>query len=113
MTSPTIWIDVPGGRLAAQDEGQGPPIVLVHSAIVNRHAWDPVVPHLVAAGYRAIRYDMRGFGESTAEDVEYAPHEDLVAVLDHFDVRRAALVGNSMGAAFALDGVIVSPERFI
>lgn len=113
VTSPTIWIDLPGGRIAAQDEGEGPPIVLVHSAIVNRHSWDPVVPQLVAAGYRAIRYDMRGFGESTAEDVEYAPHEDLTAVLDHFGVERAAVVGNSMGAAFALDGVITAPDRFV
>ena len=113
MTSPTIWIDVPGGRLAAQDEGDGAPIVLVHSAIVNRHSWDLVVPKLVAAGYRVIRYDMRGFGDSTAEDVEYAPHEDLVAVLDHFGLRRAALAGNSMGAAFALDGVITAPDRFV
>lgn len=112
MASSAIWIDVPGGRLAAEDDGDGSPIVLVHSAIVNRHSWDPVAPHLLAAGYRVIRYDMRGFGESTAKDVEYAPHEDLVAVLDHFGLRQAALVGNSMGAAFALDGVIVSLERF-
>ena len=54
-TSPTIWIDLPGARIAAQDEGAGPPIALVHSAIVNRHSWDPVAPHLVVAGYRVIR----------------------------------------------------------
>jgi 3-oxoadipate enol-lactonase len=113
VTSPTIWIDVPRGRLAAQDEGTGPPILLVHSAIVNRRSWDPVVPLLNDAGYRTIRYDMRGFGESKTEDVEYAPHEDLTAVLDHFDVERAAVVGNSMGAAFALDGVITAPDRFV
>jgi 3-oxoadipate enol-lactonase len=112
-TSPTIWIDAPDARIAAQDEGEGPPILLVHSAIVNRHSWDPVVPHLVDAGYRVIRYDMRGFGESTAEEAEYAPHEDLTAVLDHFGVRRAAVVGNSMGAAFALDGLITAPDRFV
>jgi pimeloyl-ACP methyl ester carboxylesterase len=112
-SSPTIWIDLPGARLAAQDEGDGPPIVLVHSAIVNRHSWDPVVPHLVAAGYRAIRYDMRGFGESTAEDVEFMAHEDLLAVLDHFGIRQAAVVGNSMGAAFAMNGVIAAPDRFV
>ena len=113
-TSETIWIDVPGGgRLATQDEGEGPPILLIHSAIVNRRSWDPVVPHLVKAGYRVIRYDMRGFGESTTEDVEYQPHADAVAVLDHFGVERAAIGGNSMGGAFALDAVIETPERFV
>ncbi|HEX3265616.1 MAG TPA: alpha/beta hydrolase [Candidatus Limnocylindrales bacterium] len=112
-TSETIWIDVPNGRLAAQDEGEGPPVLLVHSAVVNRRSWNGVVPRLVDAGYRVIRYDMRGFGESTAEEVEFQPHGDVVAVLDHFGVRQAALGGNSMGAAFSLDAVLESPERFV
>ena len=104
---------MPHGPLAAQDEGSGPPVLLVHSAIVNRRSWDPVVPLLVHAGYRVLRYDMRGFGESTTEDVAYRPHADVVAVLDHFGVDRAAIAGNSMGGAFALDAVIESPERFV
>ncbi len=112
-TSQTIWIDVPGGRLAAQDEGSGPPVLLVHSAVVNRRSWNGVVPRLVEAGYRAIRYDMRGFGESTTDEVEYEPHADVVAVLDHFGVGQAAIAGNSMGAAFSLDAVLESPERFV
>lgn len=112
-TSETIWVDVPGGRLAAQDEGQGPPILLIHSAVVNRRSWNGVVPRLVEAGYRVIRYDMRGFGESTTEDLEYRPNADAAAVLDHFGVKRAAVGGNSMGGAFALDSVIEMPERFV
>ncbi len=112
-TSETIWIDVPNGRLAAQDEGEGPPVVLVHSAVVNRRSWNGVVPALVAAGYRVIRWDMRGFGESSTEEVSYQPHADVLAVMDHFGVGRAAVAGNSMGAAFMLDAVIASPERFV
>ena len=110
-----IWIDVPGARLAAEDEGEpgAPPILLVHSAVVNRRSWDEVVPHLLAAGYRVIRYDMRGFGESTAEDVEFQGHADVLAVLDHFGVGKAAIVGNSMGAHFALDAVLAAPSRFV
>ncbi len=108
-----VWIDVPGGRLAAEDEGDGPPILLVHSAIVNRRSWDGVVPRLVDAGYRVTRYDMRSFGESTSEDVEFSAHEDLLGVLDHFGVGRAALVGNSMGAVFSIDGLLAAPDRFV
>ena len=113
-TSPTIWISVAGGRLAAQDEGprDGAPILLVHSAIVNRRSWDPVVPHLTGAGYRVIRYDMRGFGDSTSEPVEFVAHQDLLAVLDFFDVRHAAVAGNSMGAHFAIDAFLAAPDRF-
>ncbi len=107
------WIDVPGVRLAAESIGDGPPVVFVHSAIVNRRSWDSVVPRVVDAGYRAITYDMRGFGESTTDDVDFVAHEDVLAVLDHFGVRQAAIVGNSMGATFAQEAVLAAPNRFV
>jgi pimeloyl-ACP methyl ester carboxylesterase len=113
MLTEATWVDVPGGRLALEDEGAGPPIVLVHSAIVNRRSWDALTPLLVNAGYRVIHYDMRGFGESTAEAVEYAPWDDLIAVMDSRGVGRAAVVGNSWGAMNALDTVIEVPDRFV
>lgn len=115
MATERIWIDVPGGKLAAEDHGDpaAPAILLVHSAVVNRHAWDGVVPRLVDAGYRVLTYDMRGFGESTSEDVEFTGHEDVLAVLDHFGIERAAVVGNSMGAHFALDAILAAPDRFV
>jgi len=113
MSTEATWVDVPGGRLALEDEGAGPPIVLVHSAIVNRRSWDALTPLLVDAGYRVIRYDMRGFGESIAEPVEYAPWEDLIAVMGSCGVGRAAVVGNSWGASNALDTVIEFPDRFV
>jgi 3-oxoadipate enol-lactonase len=113
MPSETLWLDVPGGRLAIEDEGAGPPIVLVHSAIVNRRSWDALTPLLVRAGYRVIRYDMRGFGESTTDAVEFSPRADLLAVLDGRGVDNAVVVGNSWGAMTALEAVIESPDRFV
>jgi 3-oxoadipate enol-lactonase len=112
MASQTIWLDVPGGRLAIEDEGVGAPIVLVHSAIVNRRSWDALTPLLVEAGYRVVRYDMRGFGESTTEAVEFSPRADLLAVMDARGVGRAVVVGNSWGAMNALEAVVESPNRF-
>ena len=114
MPEPMV-VPVPGGRLAVDDPGprDGSPVVLVHSAVVNRRAWDGVVPPLVEAGYRVIAYDMRGFGESTSEDVEFKGHEDVIAVLDHFGLERAAVAGNSMGAHFVLDAVLEAPDRFV
>jgi len=106
-------IDVPGGRLRVVAEGDGPPILLVHSAIVDMRSWDDVVPPLVAAGYRVIRYDIRGYGSSTAEDVDFSNRADLVAVLDGVGARQVALVGNSRGAMIALDTVLESPDRFV
>lgn len=111
MPTRTCTIEVPGGRLHAVADGEGPPILLVHAGIADLRAWDALVPLLVDAGYRAIRYDCRGFGRSTTEDVDYSNRADLVAVLDAFDVGRAVLVGNSRGAIISLDTLVERPDR--
>jgi 3-oxoadipate enol-lactonase len=107
------FIDVPGGRLKVVVEGEGPPILLVHSAIVDLRSWDDLVPRLVEAGYRVIRYDVRGYGESTTDDVDFSNRADLLAVLDAMGAERCAVVGNSRGAMIALDTVIEAPDRFV
>lgn len=107
------FVEVPGGRLFAVSEGAGPPVVLIHAAIVDHRAWDAMVPGLVAAGYRVVRYDYRGFGASTTEDVDFSNRADLTAVLDAFEIERAALVGNSRGGSIAIDTAIESPGRVV
>src|SRR6185436_19969711 len=105
------FIEVPGGRLRVVDEGAGPPIVLVHAGIACLDSWDALAPLLVAAGYRVVRYDARGWGRATTEDVAFSEPADLVAVLDAAGIGRAALVGNSRGGANAFDTAILYPDR--
>jgi 3-oxoadipate enol-lactonase len=106
-------VSVPGGRLFVVDEGDGPPVVLLHAGIVDLRAWDAFVPHLVEAGFRAVRYDTRGWGRSTTEDVAYSNRADLVAVLDALGLDRAALAGNSRGGQIAFDTAVEFPDRII
>ena len=102
-------VEVPGGRLSVRDEGAGPPIVLLHAGVADLRAWDDVVPPLIAAGYRAVRYDARGHGPSPTDDVAFSQRADLLAVLDALGIGRAALVGNSRGGMIALDTAIEAP----
>jgi 3-oxoadipate enol-lactonase len=104
-------IEVPGGRLNAASDGDGPPIVLLHAGVVDSRVWEPFVPRLTDAGYRTIRYDARGFGHSLTEDIEFSRVDDLLAVVDAFGVERAALVGNSQGGMIALDFAVSHPDR--
>ena len=104
-------IPVPGGELHGVADGDGPPIVLLHAAVLDSRVWEPFVPLLTRAGYRTIRYDARGFGRSVTEDVEFRRADDLLAVFDAFGVERAALVGNSQGGQVALDLAVTHPER--
>jgi 3-oxoadipate enol-lactonase len=106
-------VKVPGGRISAVSEGKGPSVVLIHAAIVDMRSWEPVVPGLVRAGFRAVRYDCRGFGQSTTDDVAFSNRADLVAVLDAFEIKRAALVGNSLGGEIAFDTAIEFPDRVV
>jgi 3-oxoadipate enol-lactonase len=106
-------VAVPGGSLNVVDEGDGPPIVLLHAGVADLRAWDEVVPHLIRGGHRAIRYDLRGLGQSITEDVEFSHQADLCAVLDAAGVGRAVLVGNSKGGMIAIDTAIEAPERVV
>jgi 3-oxoadipate enol-lactonase len=73
--------------------------------------WDDVVP-LLADAFRIIRYDARGFGESSRPpDGPFARWDDLFAVMDAAGVDRAHLVGVSQGAETALDAALVNPGR--
>src|SRR4051794_23497697 len=109
----THSIEVPGGSLHVVDDGAGPPILLLHAGVADLRAWNEVVPPLVAAGHRVIRYDARGYGRSTTEDIPFSPRADLLAVLDASGVDRAALVGNSRGGGLAYDTAIESPDRVV
>lgn len=106
-------VDVPRGRLFVLDEGSGPPIALLHAGIADVRSWEAMVPLLNQAGYRTIRYDQRGVGRSTTEDVEFSRVDDLLAVLDATGVGKAALVGNSMGGQLAFDTAITAPDRVV
>jgi pimeloyl-ACP methyl ester carboxylesterase len=84
-------------------EGEGPAVLLVHGFPDSIALWRHQIPALVAAGYRVIAPDLRGFGltESPAEVEGYAIENhvaDLVALLDTLGVAQVRLVGHDWGA---------------
>jgi 3-oxoadipate enol-lactonase len=109
MTSTMVTVD--GGEVWTDDSGgDGPPLVLLHPGVGDSRIWNPVLPALTAK-YRVIRYDARGFGQSPAPAVKFSLLRDLVAVLDHYGVQRAAFIGCSQGGGSELGLVLDQPER--
>ncbi|MFI5980088.1 alpha/beta fold hydrolase [Streptomyces sp. NPDC051555] len=107
----TVRVPAPGGGgLWAERGGSGSPVVLLHGAGMDSRLWDAVVPEL-ARRHDVIRYDARGLGRSTPPGEPFSDVDDLRAVLDHFGLRRAALVGLSMGGETSLDFALAHPER--
>ena len=87
--------------------------MLLHAGVADRRMWRAQVGALAAAGFRAIAYDRRGFGETLHADDEYSHVGDLVAVLDACAPHaRAILVGCSQGGRIAIDAALARPARF-
>jgi 3-oxoadipate enol-lactonase len=104
-------INIGGGdQVWADDSGTGTPLVLLHPGVGDSRIWDPIRPALTAQ-YRVIRYDARGYGRSPAPTAPYVLLDDLVAVLDHYGLERAALVGCSQGGDTSLGLAITQPSR--
>jgi len=78
------------------------------------YAWRKNLAPIVAAGYRVIAFDNRGFGfsDKPATGYDNASYARLVvALLDSLHVPDAVLIGHSMGGAIAAEVAIAHPER--
>ncbi len=71
--------------------------------------WDPQW-ETWRPSHRVLRYDMRGFGRSPIGPGSYSNAGDLLDLLEQQDVRKASLVGVSMGGRVALEVAIARPE---
>ena len=101
---------------AVQDEGEGPAVLLLHGFPDSHALWRNQVPALIAAGYRVIAPDLRGFGESSKpigidEYGILSIAGDVVGILDSLGVDRAHVVGHDWGAALAWAMGAFLPDR--
>jgi pimeloyl-ACP methyl ester carboxylesterase len=106
-------------EIAYVDEGAGEPIILVHgfasSASVN-WVYPSWVSTLTQAGRRVIALDNRGHGASSklydTEDYYLSVMAgDVRALMDHLDIKRADIMGYSMGSRIAATLAVSDPER--
>jgi pimeloyl-ACP methyl ester carboxylesterase len=92
----------------------GTPVVLLHGFPETSACWRPVLPRL--AQYRVIAPSQRGYspGARPVGVENYTVDRlggDVVALLDHFDIRSAHLVGHDWGAAVAWWTAARHPDR--
>ena len=84
-----------------EDHGSGQPVVLIHGYPLNGDSWEPQERELLAAGYRVISYDRRGFGRSSQPTTGYDYDTfaaDLRALLERLDLHDVFVCGFSMGS---------------
>lgn len=106
----TKTVPVDGGTVAYDALGDGPEVLFLHSVIADRRMWDRQFSGF-SDRHRVIRFDLRGFGGSSAATAPFSCTDDIDALLDHLEVSSAYLVGSSMGGAMAVDYALARPER--
>ncbi len=106
-----FYVEVGDGRLYAEVSGSGHDILFVHSGISDRRMWDGQFDEL-ANSFRVSRYDMRGFGRSSAVAGEYSHVDDLAHVIQVLGLVRPRVVAASMGARVAIDLALRMPNTF-
>jgi pimeloyl-ACP methyl ester carboxylesterase len=114
---PSDFIDLAGQLVHLRDEGprEDPlPIVFLHGTGASLHTWEGWAQGLRATR-RVIRFDLPGFGlTGPRADADYHPQADAhftLALLDHLGVRRAVLVGSSLGGEVAWRAALLAPAR--
>ena len=105
-----------GITLHGDDDGEGPPILLLHGLSATRRYVLHGSTALIREGYRLIAYDARGHGESDPAPAStaygYAAMvQDAVQVMDDRGIDRAVVVGMSMGAAVGAALALAHPDR--
>ncbi len=103
------FLDINGAKIWYEEAGTGLPVIFVHAGIADHRMWDDQFP-IFAEKYRAIRFDMRGFGQSPMVAGPYSMHEDLYALMRALNVDRAALIGCSKGGQTIIDFAVEHPE---
>jgi pimeloyl-ACP methyl ester carboxylesterase len=112
------FFDSNGVRIRYVEQGAGEPIVFIHGNGGSLQGWvdSGILPNL-ARDYRVVAMDARGHGKSgKPHDAKAYGREmglDVVRLLDHLGIRRAHIVGYSMGANITAMLLTSHPDRFM
>lgn len=105
-----------GLDMAVYEQGDGPPVVLLHGFPELAYSWRHQLPALAEAGFRAIAPDQRGYGRTTVPPSvsDYRMSElitDVHGMLDALELESAVFVGHDWGALVLWHMAMLAPGR--
>ena len=108
-----LSIKLDEGRLSCLTDGEGPPLLLLHSLGVSSESWSKVIEPL-AQNYSVYAWDMMGHGDSDKPPRDFLIEDyarNVLHVSDQLGLDRLILCGNSVGALIALEVAAIYPEK--
>jgi 3-oxoadipate enol-lactonase len=96
--------------LSRDTAGDGSDVLLLHAGVCDRRMWEPQWDALTR-GFRAVRCDLRGFGDTPLAAEEFSYADDVHHLLDRLGVEATAIVGSSFGGRVALGFASSDPGR--
>lgn len=113
------FFDSNGVKIHYTIEGKGEPVLLIHGFTANIQVqWElPGIIKALSSDYQVIAIDNRGHGKSEKphDAKKYGKEmvEDAVRLLDHLKIKKAHVVGYSMGAMITSKLVATHPDRLL
>ena len=112
MSKPGKMIRLPDARVYVRERGSGPALLLINGLGAHTAMWEPLERTL--SGFRIVEFDLPGAGES---EVPWKPVSVTrlarlsTDLMDHFGIRRADVLGYSMGGIVAQQLAATEPDR--
>ncbi len=107
-------ITINGINVHYMSSGKGPDVVMVHGLAANLSFWYMRIVPMLVKDYRVTVYDLRGHGLSGMPRDGYTTKrmtEDLHGLCKETGIKKAHLVGHSLGGAICLNYAILHPEQ--
>ena len=106
-------LEVNNVRLSVKEAGNGPDMILIHGRTLSKEAMDPLFDHYKDS-YHVVSYDVRGHGKTesggdcTLDDLS----DDLVGLIDAYQLEKPVVIGFSMGSYITLRTAERYPDLF-
>ena len=110
------FFDSNGVRIRYLTAGQGEPVILVHGWSASAEMWQPLMNDL-SRDHQVIALDCRGHGKSGKphDPAQYGVEmvKDVVRLMDHLGLKKAHIIGYSMGGGIVAKMLVDDPDRFL
>lgn len=103
------FTEINGTKIYYEMKGEGKSLLFIHGLPLDSRMWDDQFNEL-SKNFKAIRFDLAGYGLSNSHNDDFSLTEDIKELLDNLHVKKTTLVGLSVGGKIAIDFTLTYPN---